>query len=190
MCCIKKWFVVECKVPMCLHLNHSQQTKRVDLFGLGSNGSRLRASHWILFSKSSWVNLRNCFTGWILHSFRSPVLQLEATFTGLTGSIFVILTWLVLFIKLHNPFGFFFLPVWDTVCIKKPQSLHNSIARKSKCFLGKSKNLHLDLFLTHAKYALWGIFFYLKKEHSSSSCNYSKTVFAIGLFLWRFTDVL
>lgn len=95
----------------------------------------------LIFSiKHSWVNLRNYSTGWILYSFSGLALQLVAKFIGLTQSSLVILTWLFLFIKLHNPVGSVFLPVWDTVYKKKPQSLHNCIARKSKCcFLVKSK---------------------------------------------------
>lgn len=157
-------FVVEDNVPVCLQLNYFQQRKGFDLFGLKYleyNGRRVRTSHWFFPFKYSRANLRNDSTGWISYSFSGLALQLVAKFIGLTQSSLVILTWLFLFIKLHNPLGSFFLPVWDTVYKKKPQSLHNCIARKPKCcFLVESKRPApwLMSYSSEITSALWGTF--------------------------------
>lgn len=52
--------------------------------------------------------------------------QLVAEF-ALTRSTLVILTWLILFIKLHNPLGFFFLPVSDRVYKKETSHSINTL---------------------------------------------------------------
>lgn len=131
------------QVPVCLQLHYFQQRKGFDLFGLKQSEVNGRSKNFslILPIKHSWANLRHCSTVWLLYSFSGLALQLVAKFIDLTQSSLVILTWLFLFIKLHNPVGSFFLPVWDTVYKKKPQPLHNCIARKSKCcFLVERKS--------------------------------------------------
>lgn len=169
MCCIKNGmsslFIIGSggQVPVCLQLDSFQQREGFDLFGLKYlkyNGRRVRTSHCFVPLSILRVNLRNYSTVWIFIFTSSPALQLVAKCIGLTQSSLVILTWLFLFIKLHNPVGSFFLPVWDTVYRKKPQSLHNCIARKSKCFLVESKRptpwlLSYSSLITSA---LWGHF--------------------------------
>lgn len=105
-----------------------------------------KAFSWMFLLQQFQANLRSCSTGWLSYSVCRPTSQLVAKF-ALTQRALAILTWLFLFIKLHNLLGFFFLPVWDMVYKKETSHSINVLPGNPTvvCWNRLKKDPHLDV---------------------------------------------